>query len=249
MRRAFSAREGTSAAPAHAEHAFFFLGSAASPLLTGAASRVSAMSIDPLDCALDLMRRLPPSQTEDNLSGCVVGGAPQLGDACGHLTRAVSRLIDLVPDLVEDLLSAVDQPLKVAHDKVTRERGPAQGVLLMPALRVPSATTCCATTIVTATRIAHRGPTSMTPRSRTARCPVPSCARSSWKVQSPERARGNRALTRLCTGNNVFDIYREMYFDGGVSSMYAWDLDAGTLPRVGPRRRVLTVRQDLPLWC
>ena len=50
---------------------------------------------DPLDCALDLMRRLPPSQTEENLSG----------------------LIDLVPDLVEDLLSAVDQPLKVAHDK------------------------------------------------------------------------------------------------------------------------------------
>jgi capping protein beta len=50
---------------------------------------------DPLDCALDLMRRLPPSQTEQNLTG----------------------LIDLVPDLVEDLLSAVDQPLKVAHDK------------------------------------------------------------------------------------------------------------------------------------
>jgi capping protein beta len=46
---------------------------------------------DPLDCALDLMRRLPPSQTEQNLSD----------------------LIDLVPDLVEDLLSAVDQPLKV----------------------------------------------------------------------------------------------------------------------------------------
>lgn len=46
---------------------------------------------DPLDCALDLMRRLPPSQTEQNLTD----------------------LIDLVPDLVEDLLSAVDQPLKV----------------------------------------------------------------------------------------------------------------------------------------
>ena len=48
-----------------------------------------------LDCALDLMRRLPPQQIEQNLS----------------------NLIDLVPDLCEDLLSSVDQPLKIASDK------------------------------------------------------------------------------------------------------------------------------------
>ncbi|XP_065842420.1 F-actin-capping protein subunit beta-like [Oscarella lobularis] len=48
-----------------------------------------------LDCALDLMRRLPPQQIEKNLSD----------------------LIDLVPNLCEDLLSSVDQPLKVAKDK------------------------------------------------------------------------------------------------------------------------------------
>ena len=48
-----------------------------------------------LDCALDLMRRLPPQQIEKNLSD----------------------LIDLVPDLCEDLLSSVDQPLKIARDK------------------------------------------------------------------------------------------------------------------------------------
>jgi hypothetical protein len=53
---------------------------------------------DQLDCALDLMRRLPPSQIEDNLAG----------------------LIDLVPDLTEQLLSAVDQPLKIAHDPVSK---------------------------------------------------------------------------------------------------------------------------------
>ena len=40
---------------------------------------------DRLDCALDLMRRLPPTQIEENLAG----------------------LIDIAPDLVEDLLSAV----------------------------------------------------------------------------------------------------------------------------------------------
>ena len=48
-----------------------------------------------LDCALDLMRRLPPQQIEKNLSD----------------------LIDLVPDLCEDLLSSIDQPLKVASDR------------------------------------------------------------------------------------------------------------------------------------
>jgi len=53
---------------------------------------------DKLDCALDLMRRLPPAHIEENLAG----------------------LIDLVPDLVEQLLSAVDQPLKVAHDPVSK---------------------------------------------------------------------------------------------------------------------------------
>lgn len=48
-----------------------------------------------MDCALDLMRRLPPQQIEKNLSD----------------------LIDLVPSLCEDLLSSVDQPLKIARDK------------------------------------------------------------------------------------------------------------------------------------
>lgn len=27
--------------------------------------------------------------------------------------------------------------------------------------------------------------------------------------------------------NMAFDQYREMYFDGGVSSVYLWDLDQG----------------------
>ena len=43
------------------------------------------------------MRRLPPQQCEK------------------HLTD----LIDLAPQLCEDLLSSVDQPLKVAKDKET----------------------------------------------------------------------------------------------------------------------------------
>ncbi|KAK6477638.1 F-actin-capping protein subunit beta [Huso huso] len=54
------------------------------------------MNDQQLDCALDLMRRLPPQQIEKNLSD----------------------LIDLVPSLCEDLLSSVDQPLKIARDKI-----------------------------------------------------------------------------------------------------------------------------------
>ena len=50
-----------------------------------------------LDCALDLMRRLPPQNIEKNLSD----------------------LIDLNPDLCEDLLASVDQPLKIAKCKNT----------------------------------------------------------------------------------------------------------------------------------
>uniref|UniRef100_UPI0039802BEE hypothetical protein n=1 Tax=Salmonella sp. s54836 TaxID=3159673 RepID=UPI0039802BEE len=50
-----------------------------------------------LDSALDLMRRLPPQQIEKNLSD----------------------LIDLVPNLCEDLLSSVDQPLRVSKDTST----------------------------------------------------------------------------------------------------------------------------------
>lgn len=55
------------------------------------------MAEQQLDCALDLMRRLPPQQIEKNLSD----------------------LIDLVPSLCEDLLSSVDQPLKVAKCRAT----------------------------------------------------------------------------------------------------------------------------------
>ena len=53
------------------------------------------MNDQQLDCALDLMRRLPPQNIEKNLSD----------------------LIDLVPEICEDLLASVDQPLKIAKDK------------------------------------------------------------------------------------------------------------------------------------
>lgn len=52
---------------------------------------------DPLDSMLDLMRRLPPTQIEEN----------------------VSALVDICPDCADDFLGSVDQPLKVKTDAAT----------------------------------------------------------------------------------------------------------------------------------
>jgi len=55
------------------------------------------MSDDQLNSALNLMRRMPPSSVENCLAG----------------------LIELVPDLTDELLNHVDQPLKVEKDPKT----------------------------------------------------------------------------------------------------------------------------------
>jgi len=124
---------------------------------------------DQLDCALDLMRRLPPSQIEDNLSG----------------------LLDLVPDLTEPLLSAVDQPLKIAHDPVTKRE-----YLLCDYNR--------------------DGDSYRSPWSNKYDPPLDDGALPSAELRKVE-----------VEANEIFDIYREMYFEGGVSSVYCWDLDDG----------------------
>jgi len=127
------------------------------------------MTDQQLDCALDLMRRLPPSQIENNLAG----------------------LIDLVPDLTEQLLSAVDQPLKVAHDPVSK-----RDYLLCDYNR--------------------DGDSYRSPWSNKYDPPLDDGALPSADLRKLEQ-----------TANDVFDIYRDFYFEGGVSSVYCWDLDNG----------------------
>eukprot|EP00727_Mastigamoeba_balamuthi_P009016 m51a1_g4737 putative subunit of heterodimeric actin capping protein cap32 34 (270) ;mRNA; r:366963-368085 len=122
-----------------------------------------------LDCALDLMRRLPPAQVEDNLAG----------------------LIDLVPHLMEDLLSSVDQPLKIAHDSSAK-----RDYLLCDYNRDGDS------------------------------------YRSPWSNKyDPPLSDGNTPSANLrqleIQMNEVFDIYRDLYYEGGVSSVYCWDLDDG----------------------
>eukprot|EP01110_Echinostelium_bisporum_P003706 TRINITY_DN19024_c0_g1_i1.p1 TRINITY_DN19024_c0_g1~~TRINITY_DN19024_c0_g1_i1.p1 ORF type:complete len:272 (-),score=93.90 TRINITY_DN19024_c0_g1_i1:20-835(-) len=125
---------------------------------------------DQLDCALDLMRRLPPAQIEDNLAG----------------------LIDLVPHLTEDLLSAVDQPLKIAYDNASK-----RDYLLCDYNRDGDS---------------YRSPWSNKYDPALEDGATPSAQLRNVEVQANEV---------------YFDIYRDLYFEGGVSSVYCWDLDDG----------------------
>uniref|UniRef100_A0A914E5D0 F-actin-capping protein subunit beta n=1 Tax=Acrobeloides nanus TaxID=290746 RepID=A0A914E5D0_9BILA len=122
-----------------------------------------------LDCGLDLMRRLPPQQCEK------------------HLTD----LIDLAPQLCEDLLSSVDQPLKVAKDKET-----GREYLLCDYNR--------------------DGDSYRSPWSNTYDPPLEDGATPSDKLRKLE-----------IDANAAFEAYRDMYFEGGVSSVYFWDLEYG----------------------
>lgn len=122
-----------------------------------------------MDCALDLMRRLPPQQIEKNLSD----------------------LIDLVPDLCEDLLSSVDQPLKVARDKST-----GRDYLLCDYNRDGDS---------------YRSPWT-----------------NSYDPPLPDGQLPSERLRKLeIDANAAFDQYRELYYEGGVSSVYLWDLEHG----------------------
>lgn len=122
-----------------------------------------------LDSALDLMRRLPPQKIEKNLSD----------------------LIDLVPSLCEELLSSVDQPLKIATDKKY-----GKDYLLCDYNR--------------------DGDSYRSPWSNTYDPPLEDGALPSERLRTLE-----------VDANQAFDQYREMYFEGGVSSVYLWDLDHG----------------------
>jgi len=122
-----------------------------------------------LDHALDLMRRLPPSQIEDNLAG----------------------LLDLAPDLIEDLLSAVDQPLKIAFDPVSK-----RDYLLCDYNRDADS---------------YRSPWSNKYDPPLSDGMVPSGDLRKFEIEL----------------NDVFDIYRNLYYEGGVSSAYCWDIDDG----------------------
>jgi len=125
---------------------------------------------DVLDSMLDLMRRLPPTRIEEN----------------------VQALTNLVPDAADDLLSSVDQPLKVRMDKTT-----GREYLICDYNR--------------------DGESYRSPWSNEYDPPL-----SDGTIPTPK-------LRKLETqANEAFDDYREMYYEGGVSSVFLWDLDDGS---------------------
>ncbi|KAJ0174802.1 hypothetical protein K1T71_009910 [Dendrolimus kikuchii] len=132
-------------------------------------TQVTSQTDQQMDCALDLMRRLPPQQIEKNLTD----------------------LIDLVPSMCDDLLSSVDQPLKIAQD-----RSNGKDYLLCDYNR--------------------DGDSYRSPWSNTYDPPLEDGSMPSERLRKLE-----------IDANHAFDQYREMYFEGGVSSVYLWDMDHG----------------------
>ncbi|KAI9755944.1 MAG: F-actin-capping protein subunit beta [Chaenotheca gracillima] len=126
-------------------------------------------SADPFDSALDLLRRLDPKDTSKNLD----------------------RICSIVPDLTEDLLSSVDQPLDIRRCKKT-----GRDYLLCDYNR--------------------DGDSYRSPWSNEFDPPLSDGTVPSERVRKMEEK-----------ANEAFDIYRELYYDGGVSSVYLWNLDDG----------------------
>lgn len=97
----------------------------------------------------------------------------------------------MVPDLTEDLLSAVDQPLSVRNDrKANRE------YLLCDYNR--------------------DGDSYRSPWSNEFDPPIDDATYPSERVRKME-----------VEANVAFDVYRTMYYEGGIGSVYLWDLDEG----------------------
>ncbi|KAI4195332.1 MAG: hypothetical protein LQ350_007258 [Teloschistes chrysophthalmus] len=127
------------------------------------------MSSDQFDSALDLLRRLPPHSTSTNLN----------------------RICALAPDLTEDLLSSVDQPLQTRQCKKTK-----RDYLLCDYNR--------------------DGDSYRSPWSNEFEPDVEDAEFPSERVRKMEIRMGE-----------AVEIYRDLYYEGGVSSVYFWDLDDG----------------------
>lgn len=145
------------------------------------------MAADPFDSALDLLRRLNPKHTSAHLNA----------------------LISLAPELTEDLLSSVDQPLAVR-----RCRQSGRDYLLCDYNR--------------------DGDSYRSPWSNEFDPPLQDAPASSDGGEEQQQQQTNAAglpsekVRRMeIKANEAFDVYRELYYESGVSSVYFWNLDDG----------------------
>ncbi|KAF0684550.1 Aste57867_23468 [Aphanomyces stellatus] len=129
------------------------------------------MSDDAMNSSLNVLRRMPPGNVENDLSA----------------------LCQLQPELADELYQRVDQPLGQAVDPVA-----GRPFLLCDYNRDGDS---------------HRSPWTNTyhPPIEDGEGFVPSDNLRQLEIQA----------------NEIFDVYREMYYQGGVSSVYMWDLEPG----------------------
>lgn len=131
------------------------------------------MSDAQFDAALDLLRRLNPTTLQENLN----------------------NLIELQPNLAQDLLSSVDVPLSTQKDSADSNREYL----------------CCDY---------NRDIDSFrSPWSNTYYPELP----PKDLQDSPFPSAPLRKLEILA--NDSFDVYRDLYYEGGISSVYLWDLN------------------------
>ncbi|KAL2112507.1 hypothetical protein VUR80DRAFT_7360 [Thermomyces stellatus] len=143
-------------------------------------------SEDPFDSALDLLRRLNPK----------------------HTTAHLNSLISLAPDLTEDLLSSVDQPLTTKRCRQTNRE-----YLLCDYNRDGDS---------------YRSPWSNQFDPPLDESGVGGVGAGGLSEGAGEGAvPSERVRAMEVKANEAFDVYRELYYEGGVSSVYFWNLDDG----------------------
>lgn len=124
-----------------------------------------------------------------------------------HTTEHLNAIISLAPDLTEDLLSSVDQPLTVKRCKQT-----GRDYLLCDYNR--------------------DGDSYRSPWSNQFDPPLDEAGAGGVGAGGSEGAGegaipSERVRKMEVKANEAFDIYRDLYYEGGVSSVYFWNLDDG----------------------
>jgi capping protein beta len=120
----------------------------------------------------------------------------------------VSALVQIAPDFADDLLGSVDQPLKLQTCGAT-----GRDYLVCDYNRDGESYRC----VVVA--LGRKVPPNK-----------PLTRRSPWSNEyEPRIDDGTKPSPRLRkleqAANEAFDLYREMYFEGGTASVYLWDLE------------------------
>lgn len=131
------------------------------------------MSDAQFDAALDLLRRLNPTTLQENLN----------------------NLIELQPNLAQDLLSSVDVPLSTQKDSADSNREYL----------------CCD---YNRDIDSFRSPWSNTYYPELSPKDLQDSAFPSAPLRKLE-----------ILANDSFDVYRDLYYEGGISSVYLWDLN------------------------